>query len=331
MSGEATILKCLGADRPVAQSPYEAHWAVGLDDPRRWNYWAREGLAFVHGITDSYEVGGIVAPRLLTDFGNDREIVLLLEFVDGVPGERWDVGDYTHAARALGRAQAPYVTDRPVSSFPWLSRRFLREYSAEKPVDWSLLHDDEAWSHPLVREHFPPELRDAAMWLHSARDRLYELAERLPRTLCHLDFWTKNLILKGDGTVALLDWAFVGDGAIGEDVGNLVPDAAFDHFVSADTLPALHNAVLAAYTDGLRDAGWTGDARLVELGMCASAVKNDWLTPWMLASANAERQLRYGGIEPIDADHRFSERGVALLHNARMARRAFDLATELGR
>jgi hypothetical protein len=324
------ILKCVSVDRPPARTPYEAHWATRLLDPARWNYWAREGLAFEHGIVASYEPSGIVAPNLVAAHHDAREIVMLLDFVEGIPAEHWGIPDYANAARALGEAQAHHVSERPASSYPWLSRRFLREYSSAKPVDWSLLTDDDAWSFPLVARNFPNELREAATWLHSARNRLYDLAERAPRTLCHLDFWTKNLILREDGKLALLDWAFVGDGAIGEDVGNLVPDAAFDHFIAAELLPTLHQVVLEAYTEGLRNGGWTGDSRLVELGMCASAVKYDWLTPWMLASARSERQLRYGGTEQIDATHRFSERGAALLHNAENARRALSLATELG-
>ena len=271
VSGRRMILKCVSADRPPARTSYEAHWATRLDDPARWNYWAREGLAFEHGVVASYEEGGIVAPRLVAAHHDDREIVLLLDFVEGVPAEHWSIPDYARAARALGKAQARHVSERSLTSSPWLSRRFLREYSSEKPVDWSLLQDDDAWSFPIVQRNFPPELRAAATWLHSVRDPLYDLAEHVPRTLCHLDFWTKNLILQEDGNLALLDWAFVGDGAIGEDVGNLVPDAAFDHFIAAAQLPDLHAEVLDGYTEGLREGGWNGDARLVELGMCASS------------------------------------------------------------
>lgn len=330
VSGRRMILKCVSADRPPARTPYEAHWATRLDEPARWNYWAREGLAFEHGIVTSYEPSGIVAPKLVAAHRDARDFVMLLDFVEGMPAEHWSIADYARAARALGEAQARHVTERAVSTPAWLSRRFLREYSSEKPVDWSLLTDDDAWSLPLVARNFPPELREAATWLHSVRNRLYDLAERVPRTLCHLDFWTKNLILREDGSLALLDWAFVGDGALGEDIGNMVPDAAFDHFVAAALLRDLHEAVLDAYTEGLRGGGWEGDARLVELGMCASAVKYDWLTPWMLASARSDRQLRYGGTQPIDADHRFSERGPALLHNVDNARRALVLASDLG-
>jgi len=63
--------------------------------------------------------------------------------------------------------------------------------------------------------------------------------------------------------------------------------------------------------------------------MCAAAVKYDWLTPAMLGTASAERQVRYGGTEEIDADYRFRERGIALLHNARVAQRAIAIADAL--
>lgn len=50
----------------------------------------------------------------------------------------------------------------------------------------------------------------------------------------------------------------------------------------------------------------------------------------MLALASAERQVRYGGSEEIDADYKFRQRGLALLHDARTARRGMTLADELG-
>jgi hypothetical protein len=330
VSGVPMMLKYLSADRDLGETVWHAHWSAGSDAPRHWNYWAREGLAYLEGITDAYRGSGLGPPRTVSVDLTERDCVLLLEFVDGVPAEHWDVSDYGPAAEALGHAQGGYLTDRPLPRHPWLSRGFLRDYSREKPADWSLLYDDRAWDQPLVQRNFPAELRTAATWLHESRDRLYAIADRLPRTLCHLDFWTKNLIRRPDGEVALLDWAFVGDGAVGEDAGNLVPDAVLDHFVPADRLPEFETVVLDGYLSGLRQAGWAGDSRLVRLGMWAAAVKYDWQTPMMLEVASATRQLRYGGTEEIDADHRFRERGRALLHNAHTARRAVALADEMG-
>jgi hypothetical protein len=128
----------------------------------------------------------------------------------------------------------------------------------------------------------------------------------------------------------LLDWAFVGSGAIGEDIGNLIPDAAFDHFISSSRLVELDEAVCEAFLRGLRDAGWSGDERIVRLGVLASAVKYVWLTPLMLAQAANAVQHLYGGSGEIDAEFRFRERGEALLFNARRALAALDLAREVG-
>ncbi len=84
-----------------------------------------------------------------------------------------------------------------------------------------------------------------------------------------------------------------------------------------------------AALEGLANGGWNGDPRLAELGLCASAVKYDWLTPAMHSSASAPRQMRYGGTEEINADFRFRQRGIALLDNAERAQRAVTLAQGL--
>ena len=253
-----------------------------------------------------------------------------VSLVDGEPGEVWRVESYGVAAEALGRAQAPFLVGHPLPSVPWLSRRFLREYSSQKPVNWDLLDDEMTWRHPVVRETFPAGLRQAAKLVHVERDRLYRISESLPRTLCHLDYWPKNLIRETNSNVTLLDWSLVGDGAIGEDAGNLVPDASFDYFVASEDLPRLESVVCGNYLQGLRAAGWDDDPRLVQLGMWSSAVKYDWLTPLTLAQVGDARQFRYGGEGEVDAAFKFRERSRVLLFNARWAAQALHLADQIG-
>jgi hypothetical protein len=96
--------------------------------------------------------GSLVAPECLAADVVDGEIVLLLEHVEGTPAEDWSIAAYGTAAEALGRWQAPYLTGMQYPDFSWLSLRFLREYSSEKPADWGLLDDDDAWDLPLVRD-----------------------------------------------------------------------------------------------------------------------------------------------------------------------------------
>jgi hypothetical protein len=117
---------------------------------------------------------------------------------------------------------------------------------------------------------------------------------------------------------------------LGEDVGNLVTDAVLDHLVGADDMVGLADTVLAAAVTGLRDGGWHGDEALVRLGMYAVAVKYDWLTPWMLAVATADRQLAYGDQAEVDAATASASEGRPLSGTAgeRDGRRSQDGSRE---
>jgi hypothetical protein len=327
--GRPAALKYLRADRDEGDTPWDSHWTAQVDDPHRWNYWAREPLAYEHHLTDVYADAGIHPPACLGCHVDEHEALLLLEWVDGVPGESWSVDGYEPTADALGRAQAAFLLGQPLPDFPWLSAGFLRAYSSEKPVNWELLDDDEVWQSPIVRGVFPPALRDGVQFVHANRERLYEISESLPRTLCHLDFWPKNLVRRSDGQIVLIDWAFTGLGSIGEDVGNLIPDAVFDHFVAAEDLPRLENVIFDGYLHGLQSAGWNDDPRLVQLGIWSSSVKYDWLAPLTLAQVGQARQYRYGGVGEIDAAFRLRERSQALLYTANWARKAIELAEQL--
>ncbi len=326
---ERLIVKDLPADRPTGSNAIERHWTHDSGRPHRWNYWAREALAYESRLVDAFGPG-LQPPGLRAVAIDDERTVLAIEYVSGTPAEDWEITEYGEVAHALGLGQAPFLNGEPGPSAEWLSQGFLRTYSSEWPVDYELFDDDGIWNHPIVAEAFPADLRAAATELHGRRERLYEIVEALPRTLSHLDFWTKNLLRRDDGGFVLIDWAFVGDGAIGEDVGNLVPDAAFDLFIEPERLPELRQLVLDGYVAGLRAGGWDGDERLAELGMAASAVKYRWLTPLMLMRVSAAEHRTYGGAERIDAIDLYRKRGAALLDNALVGLRALDLAAELG-
>ncbi|MEV4360431.1 hypothetical protein [Nonomuraea sp. NPDC049625] len=291
------------------------------DDPRHWNYWRREADVYADGLPGLWAGSGVAAPKLLELVErDDGDLALWTEDVAGRPGTTWDLGRHTLFGRQLGLAQgAAGRVERP-----WSSRSFLRDYLGSKPVPYELLEDDAAWRHPLVAENFPPGLRGELVRLHRDREEFLAVLESLPRALCHLDVWPSNVIDR-DGESVLVDWAFAGDGALGEDVGNHIPDSVFDLFLPAALLPALDAAVHGAYVRGLRDSGWRGDERLVRLAVCASAVKYDFLTPLMLARAG-EAQLDYGGATPVDAARRFRERGEALMFLAGWADEARRLA-----
>ena len=85
------------------------------------------------------------------------------------------------------------------------------------------------------------------------------LTEPAERTLCHLDVWPANLV-DDAGASVLLDWSFTGDGAVGEDVANLVVDSFTDGLMDIALLPELADRATDGYINGLRDGGWSGSA-----------------------------------------------------------------------
>jgi hypothetical protein len=299
-------------------------WAAS-DEPRHWNYWRREAYVYESGLAQAWQRYGIRAPRLLARVERlDGDVALWLEDVPGEPATAWPLARHVEHARRLGAAQGAVRT----GDHPWLTRRFLRHYIGSKTVGQELLDDDEAWRQPLVRDHFPPGLRRETVRLHHDREWFLQVLEALPRAFCHLDMWPANLRSDGPTAVAL-DWSFAGDGALGEDLGNYLPDSVFDLFVPAARLPEYAAAAYDAYVAGLRETGRDIDERLVRLAVCASAVKYDWLTALMLARAG-EVQLDYGGRRPVSAELRYRERGLTLAFLAGWAAEARTLAPELG-
>jgi hypothetical protein len=318
--GRSAVLKVLTRTKETSVA-----WSAS-NDPRHWNFWRREAYVYQSGLAQVWQPHGIRAPRLLACAERPGgDLALWLEDVPGEPATAWPLARHVEHAHRLGAAQGAVGAgeDRP-----WLSQRFLRDYTAGKTTGQDLLDADEAWQHPLVREHFPAGLREDMVRLHHDREWFLTVMESLPRALCHLDQWPANVRSDGPDSV-VLDWAFAGDGALGEDLGNYLPDCVFDQFVPAADLPGLAKAAYDAYLHGLRESGWRGDERLVRLGVCASAVKYDWLTALMLARADDE-QPAYGGQGAVPAGLRYRERGLALAFLADWAAEARLLAPQIG-
>lgn len=323
--GRSAVLKLLTRAKDTTET-----WAAS-EDPRHWNFWRREAHVYEEGVARVWQPWGITAPDLLASVERpDGDVALWLEDVrEGEPATAWPIARHARHAERLGAAHGRALADGVVLDRPWLSRRFLRDYTSGQTVGRELLDDDTAWQQPLVRDHFPDGLRERMVRLHREREWFLRTMESLPRVFSHLDQWPANLVSR-QGESVLLDWAFAGDGALGEDIGNYIPDTVFDLFLPAARLPELATAVYEAYVRGLRAGGWQGDERLVRLGVCASAVKYDWLTALMLSRASDERQLDYGGGRTVEAERRYRERGVVLAFLADWADEARRLADDLG-
>ena len=273
------------------------------DDPRHWNYWRREYLAYRDGLPELLcGDSGLRPPRLLRIDEETDAATLWIEDVDGVPGFEWSVPRLGLFARQLGRAQARHVDAVP--DRPWLSTGWLRQYTAT--MDFSESID---WDHPVAARTWSAELRGGLVELWRRQSTLHDRAATLPRTLCHLDVWPMNFVADGENTV-LFDWAFVGDGALGEDIGNLIPDTVADGWVNAKLLPEIIETVTDAYLAGLADAGWHGDDGAVRTAIAVTgAAKYAWIAPMMLHRLAADAPVGSTNYDTRDdADQILAER-----------------------
>ncbi|WP_369195208.1 aminoglycoside phosphotransferase [Streptomyces djakartensis] len=300
-------------------------WSAS-NDPRHRHFWRREAWLHRSGLVRVWQPYGIRAPRLLECVERpDGDVALWLEDVLGEPATAWYPARHADHAHRLGAAQGAVGAGEDA---PWLSQRFLRDHTSDRTAGGAL-SDDEAWRHPLVREHVPPGLREDMVRLRHDRAWFLTVMESLPRAFCHLDHRPVHLVGDGAGASVLLDWAFAGDGALGEDLGTYLPECVLDRCLPAAGLPGLAKTAYDAYLHGLRTSGWRGDEHLVRLGVCASVVRYDGLAAALLTRTDAAR-VGDGGPDPVAARLRHRELGLVLAYLAEQAAEARILAPQLG-
>jgi hypothetical protein len=296
-SASAGIWRVSGADWSVVLKlvghGVQGHpnWMSGTD-PSHWYYWKREVLAYQSGLPDSF-TGGLRGPEVLGIFERaDGSVALWLEDVGkGSPGTSWTVADYRSVARQIGEAQGRWSREDRPRIEPWFSSDWLRAYLAQRDGDVELLSDPAPWAWPLVRDNLNRATVGPMTEMRADQNVFLDALDRLPRTLCHFDLHPANLFSVAEETV-LIDWAFVGTGALAEDAATLVAEAVLDFHVEPARFDDLFEVVRAGYVEGLEEAGWSGAAELVERGMNATlGARYAWIGPALLRSVVEERSV----------------------------------------
>lgn len=268
---------------------------------------------------------------------DDHHIELWLDDQQGEPGSTWDIGRIALAARHLGETQGA-VTARGQAEEPWWSQDWLRAYTDRRHVDVAMLADSSLWNLPHVRDHYDPAVGRALAEIWANRDDLLSLIDRAPSTLCHMDLWPPNLFadpdpVRADDRTIAIDWAYAGRGAVGEDIGNLIPDSLMDGFVPPADAPTLAEEVFESYVEGLRQSGSRIDAAIVRF-VCGAvmAVKYVWMTPRMLQLAAAIQQSgEIDAIEGMPVQHAFAARSASASITARFGLEALSKADRIAR
>jgi hypothetical protein len=241
---------------------------AALSDATDWDYWRREAHVFESGLLEDVP-GGLSAPRCfgVHDQPNGQCWIWLEDLKDDI-GSEWPLDHYCVVARHLGRFNGAYLTERPLPTYPWLSREWLRGAVADAaPAIDRLRH---AADHPLLRRACPPRILDDFLARWDERKMVLSALDRLPHTLCHFDPFRRNLFARcgcdGRYDTVGIDWANTGIGALGWDIHILVASTLAWREIDVSRTRELDCIAFEGYLEGLKDAGWEGDPRQVRLG-----------------------------------------------------------------
>jgi hypothetical protein len=291
----AVILKCINNPAPRKQ------------EPRGWSYWQREAMALKSGFLDQLPPG-IRTPRFFGAIERDDGIWLWIEYIQEATGEKWSLEYFRRTAKQLGKFQRAYLVGTSLIDYPWLSRSFFRDIWSEGGV-WSNIMNPEnersAWESPIVQQQFDSRAKSRILKLIAEKDHFFEVNDRLPQVLCHNDAHRRNFMWSksqetGKEELIGVDWAFVGQGAVGNDLGVLVGNSMyfFDH--DPFEAEALEDAIFQGYLAGITTHKNDLDIRLIRLGYLISlsfwmgAMLPGWVTILMSPDARADVEVMCG-------------------------------------
>jgi hypothetical protein len=262
-------------------------WTVLLkwiNNPKQLNqqlydtfYWRREILAYQSGLLEQLPPG-VRAPRCYGVVENEDGAWVWMEYFKEATGEAWSLDDFERAARHLGRFQGTYLCGFPIPNQPWLCGPFFGIGWAEQN-GWSGFMSEEfeqnAWKLPIFHDALNDKQKLRLLQLIVENLRFDLVNMRLPQVLCHNDLHRKNLLWASSSQLVekdlvILDWAFTGPGAVGNDLGGLLVNSLYFFDYDPFDPETIEAALLDGYLAGIADQQVEIDPQFVRLGYLIS-------------------------------------------------------------
>ncbi|CAK6481434.1 hypothetical protein BFRIPC_00096 (plasmid) [Peribacillus frigoritolerans] len=240
------------------------------NEPSRYNYWKREILAYKSGLLDKLP-NIIHAPRCFGIDEQENQVWLWFEEVSDFYHGDWTHNQYEKVARLLGRFNGAYLVEKDLPTEKWLCKEWLSSWVREcDKFDDGTALKEEFWDDEYISSMFPPDMYNRYCKFHEKRTQLLMRLRELPKVFTHNDAWAPNLFLQENETIVAIDWAFAGITGVGEELGRfygLCLHSGIDYY----DMKQLSEILFENYCNGLYEAGWTGDKKLVRFGFTTSA------------------------------------------------------------
>lgn len=247
---------------------------TGSQEPWQRNYWKREVLVYQSDLLADLP-GDLAAPRCLgITEQTAEEFWLWLEDLGEEEETDWTLERYALAARHLGEWNGAYLVQRPLPQQPWLSSTadIRQRLALAEP---GIAELPQLSQHPFLAKFLPDDSLARILGLWAERQPLLTRLDQLPHTLCHRDAFRRNLRSRqgpdGQPQTVALDWAMIGIGIPGEELVRLFGLTLLFFSVEIERIAEMDALIFAGYVEGLRAAGWQGDARLARFGFTALA------------------------------------------------------------
>lgn len=237
-------------------------------DPAGIWYWKREALAYQSGLLHHLPGGNVTAPTCYAvEERPDGSLRLWLEDVKDDIGSPWPVEQYAVVAHHLGQFNGAYLTGQAFPSEPWVTRNWLRMYVEHAAEMVEFIHRNP--NHPIVMHIFPGNTLAQMLAVWDEHNQILDMLENLPQVFCHQDAFRRNLFARKGKTIAI-DWGYMGMAPVGAELVALVAGSIGFFEVPVDRVDELDRICFENYLQGLRDAGWEGDLKLVRAGYVVS-------------------------------------------------------------
>jgi hypothetical protein len=250
--GDGRFVKVLRSylDWPMLELLPPTFRSLALDT----NLWRYEADVYLTDLAYSLPAGLRMPILYDVDEPDPDHLILTLEDVHPTDAP-WDHARYGHAAELLGRLNVRLTRNdalpAPVDRTPIRMMRIMVDGFVRRLMLPPLL-DDATWTHPLLAgaDDVRRGVADLVTHLPAILD---DLADR-PQLLSHGDACPQNLLLEGDGFVAI-DWSPNGMVAAGDDLAQLLIGRAHQGSLGVEEFAVLRELVIDRYHAGLAAEG----------------------------------------------------------------------------
>jgi Phosphotransferase enzyme family len=274
--GNSAVYRITGKGKDAQQT---LDWSLILkmmreqphENPASSHYWKREYEAYQSDWLNKLPNDNFAAPRCYhAAWSRGEPAYIWLEDIRAAEECR-SQERLVICARHLGQFNGIYMgtTSRP--SYPWLSTDWIRQDFALATRSLAVL--DAVDSNRHLQRLWHPKRKENVRRLYAERETFFAALDQLPKTVLHLDSFSRNLFMRqvdGHAQTVAIDWAFTGIETLGAELVSLVFVSLLFLDVPARAAAEFEQQAFAAYLAGLREVGWTGDEAQVRLGLTAA-------------------------------------------------------------